>query len=119
FSRVTHVREAAGFLFEALAQKFFGQGCYLALIPMLLVTDKKPDSLPRWHSSHITRPNPTLEVLIHVQPSCTVEYLRMGPSLITPNVLYVPGLDNEEALNSFILLDDCLYIFRFTIAAYC
>jgi hypothetical protein len=44
------------------------------------------------------------------------EYAKDGPlSPITPNVIYVPELTNEVALDYFIVMNDLLYIFQFTI----
>jgi uncharacterized membrane protein len=45
------------------------------------------------------------------------EYAKDGPlSPITPNVIYVPELTNQVALDSFIVMNDLLYIFQFTIS---
>jgi hypothetical protein len=44
------------------------------------------------------------------------EYAKDRPlSPITPNVIYVPELTNQVALDSFIVMKDILYIFQFTI----
>jgi hypothetical protein len=129
FLCVPGTRQSAGFLFEAIAQQILQGGHALQLIPMVHLAEKKKKSksLPRWHSSHIALQNTSLETLrrnalrqklsINVQPSHTVEYPRTGPSSISSNVFYVPEIDNEAALDSFILLGKHLYIFQFTIAA--
>lgn len=45
-----------------------------------------------------------------------IEYAKDGPlSPITPNVIYVPESTNQVALDSFIIMNDLLYIFQFTI----
>ena len=129
FARVANTRQAAGFLFEALAQQVLEQGRDLELLPMVHL-DKEEEgstSLPQWHSSHSALPNTTLEDLrrktlkkrlhVRIQPSCTFEYPCTGPSSIKPNVSYVPEISNEAAMDSFIVLDSFLYIFQFTIAA--
>ena len=55
------------------------------------------------------------EFSVDIQPSKTLEYTNNGFESLEPNVFYVPESTNESALDSFILVDDILYIFQMTI----
>ncbi|KAF9518028.1 hypothetical protein BS47DRAFT_1380157 [Hydnum rufescens UP504] len=125
-SRVSESRPLAGVLFEAMAQSELLDGITLNLMPMV----KKPDSSPQgrhqpqWHSSHILIPD-TLDTLCEkapeiprtIEPDSWKEYSDNGLSSIEPNVMYVPQHSNEKAIDSFILVDDILHLFQFTIGS--
>ena len=119
--------------FEALAQQDLQEGTVLKLIPMVRLKPgqkNKSDSTDdekksQWYSSHLSLDNVSLEasrqevleqvLTINIHPSETLEFTKDGPSHIVPDVFYVPEVTNHEALDSFLLLNGCLYIFRFTI----
>ena len=81
---------------------------------------------PRWYSSHANLLNEKLEAprqqalekpeILNIPQSLHVEeYTDNGTSPILSNVIYVPELTNQEALDCFILMNDLLYIFQFSI----
>ena len=93
---------------------------------MVRLSKSHQGSLPQWHSSHLPFSNKSFhkfhkkalkkEININIPDPEMVEYGDKGPSSITANVLYLPKLTNQVALNSFILFKNFLYIFQFTIA---
>ena len=126
-SKVPASRATAGIFFEAAAQGCFQDGVTLEVLPMVRfpLNQRRKNNSP-WYSSHIFIHNPTLEaarqqVLQERQPLNIpqdlpiVEYTDDGPSSIIPNVIYVPGLANQVPLDSFIHINDLLYIFQFSI----
>ncbi|KAF8803644.1 hypothetical protein BYT27DRAFT_7214616 [Phlegmacium glaucopus] len=58
------------------------------------------------------------QLALNIHPICTEEYTDGGIGIrpIEPSVLYVPDLMNQVAIDSFILLDNILYLFQITIA---
>jgi hypothetical protein len=132
FAKVPGSRAIAGVFFEATAQRCLQEGVTLELIPMVkleVAPKQNSDSRdaevkPQWHSSHIRLDNVSLEasrlnaleqkLSIYFHPNQTLKFMNR-PLHIMPNVFYVPAVANHEALDSFLLLDGCLYIFQFTI----
>ena len=131
---VPGARATAGIVYEAQAQYLLQQGRHLDLIPMAKLENgqKKKTSgtgkwapRPQWHSSDIHLRDTSLEisrrqassqlVSVDIQPSETLEYMDDGLESLEPNVFYVPEKTNKSALDSFILIDDILYIFQMTI----
>ena len=120
FSKVPQTRKMAGSLFESIQQGMFQDGLTIDILPMVRLTQKKS-----WYSSHMSLSNTTLETrrrealqqlqTIEIRPSETEEFDTDIVS-IRQGVFYVPESDNEEVLDSFIVLDGILYIFQFTIA---
>jgi len=92
---------------------------------MVRLSESREGSLPQWHSAHITLVNKSLDKFreqalneqfeLNIPEPKMVEYGDDGPSSITANVLYLPKLTNQVALDSFILFKNILYIFQFTI----
>ena len=125
FSKVPDSRATAGIFFEAAGQRCLQHGVTLYLVPMVRLPPRKRDS--QWHTSHVILRNATLErsrqqaleqgqSLVIPKDLQIQEYAKDGPlSPITPNVIYVPELTNQVALDHFIFMNDLLYIFRFTI----
>jgi hypothetical protein len=128
-SKVPGSRAMAGIFFEAAAQGCFRDGVTLELLPMVRSSQGKNN--PRWYSSHVFLHNETLEVarqqallqerqsLIIPRDLPIVEYTDDGPSSIISDVIYVPELTNQVALDSFIQTkvgtEDLLYIFQFSV----
>jgi len=91
---------------------------------MVRLSESREGSLPQWHSAHLRFADKTLrefrrralkkEIPINIPDPKMVEYGEKGPSSITANVLYLPKLTNQVALDSFILFENSLYIFQFT-----
>ena len=125
-SRDPDLRAAAGIFFEAAGQGCLQDGVTLKLLPMVQLSPSQPKTNPQWYTSHVALPNKTLEAtrqqvliqrkLLDIPPGLPVEeYTGNGPSSIIRDVLYVPGLTNQAVLDSFILMNDLLYIFQFSI----
>jgi hypothetical protein len=124
FYKVPDSRATAGMFFEAAGQRRLQDGVTLELLPMLQLTGSQLN--PQWYSSHITLGNKTLEAtrkqalqrrqLLDIPPGLPVEeYTGNGPSSMIRDVIYVPGLTNQVALDSFIFMNDFLYIFQFSV----
>ena len=87
---------------------------------------QRKSPLPQWYSSHITLENPELEELRQQlqKPALTVtipkptvcEYSASTLGRVEPNIFYLPSMDNQKAVDSFILRDGKVYIFQFTVA---
>ncbi|KAK2464475.1 hypothetical protein APHAL10511_003454 [Amanita phalloides] len=119
-------RATAYIFFEAAAQRCFQDGVTLELLPMVrLPSSQRRGGNPQWYSSHIFLHNATLEAarqqalgkrqsLNIPQHLPIVEYTDDGPSSIISNVIYLPELTNQVALDAFILMNNLLYIFQFS-----
>ena len=125
FANVPEGRRMAGVFFEALAQRALQVGITLELVPMVKL-DRAPRGLPQWHSSHEFLANLQLEQRrqdaligrfnIDIKPIRTEEFSNKKPLSLARDVMYVPEAKNQEALDSFIWLDEGLFILQFTIA---
>ena len=125
FARVPESRVVAGIFFESMAQRDLQEGIVLSLFPMVKLDKAQTGAMPQWYSSHIPLGNPILEgyrqqalknaITVEIKPSQTEEFPDGGPSSIDQTVFYVPEATNHETLDSFIWLDDTLYIFQFTV----
>jgi len=126
FSRTPESRALAGIFFEAAGQECLRDGMTIEFVRMVRRTSSPRGTNSRWHSSHVSV-NDTLEpyrqLALRKRQSLTIpkdlnveEYTNPGPSSITSNVMYVPELPNQEALDSFIVINGILYVFQFTIA---
>ena len=127
FSKVPESRTVGGIFLEAAAQRCFQRGMNVEFIPMVRPASSTSGK-PRWHSSHVVFPNDAelehsrqqalqnQQLLIIPEGLDIVEYTKNGPSSpIISNVIYVPESTNQVALNSFIIMNNLLYIFQFTI----
>jgi hypothetical protein len=125
FSKVLDSRATAGIFFEAAGQRRIQDGATLEFVPMVRLTSSRSGTNPRWYSSHILLRNASLEASRQqalqgrqflLIPQCSpIEYTDDGPSSITPNVIYVPELTNQVALDSFIVVSGLLFMLQFTI----
>jgi hypothetical protein len=125
FSKVPDSRAMAGIFFEAAGQRCLQHGVTLHLVPMVRLPPHRKNH--QWHTSCVFLHNTTLErshqQALEQGQSLTIpkdlqiqEYAKDGPlSPITPNVIYVPELANQVALDSFIIMNNLLYIFQFMI----
>ena len=124
FSEVPESRVMAGIFFEAAGQQCLQGGMDLKLVRMVQLASSKP----QWHSSHVPFPNNAelerlrQDALQQQQPLIIPkdleirEYTKHGlTSPIESNVIYVPGSINQEAIDSFVVMNGLLYIFQFTI----
>lgn len=126
YSKVPQTRKMAGSLFESIQQGVFRDGLTIDILPMVRLTrNPNAKSRPCWYSSHTSLGNKTLEARrqealqqlqkIEIHPFETEEF-DTDIVFIREGVFYVPKSDNEEVLDSFIVIDGILYIFQFTIA---
>ena len=127
FAKVPESRATAGPLFEAIGQGCLQDGITLELLPMVrLPQSHRGGNNPRWYSSHMLLRNRTSEEArqlalqeqksLNISPGLHIEeYPDNGPSSITPGVIYLPQSSNQVALDYFILMNDLLYIFQFSI----
>jgi len=116
----------SGTLFEAIGQDVLPEGLNIILLPMVRLT-RKPNAKthPRWYSSHMSLSNKTLEAerqraqlqsqTIQMPPITTREFDTNEILSLSEDVFYVPISEIQEALDAFLLLDDILYIFQFTV----
>ena len=126
YARVPDSRATAGVVFEAIVQCHLQEEINLNLIPMVKLDKARKGALPQWYSSHVPLDNQALEASrqqvlqqglnIATKPARTEEFPDKQPPRIEPNVFYVPEAGNQEALDSFILINGLLLIFQFTIS---
>jgi len=115
----------AGVFFEALAQTALQEGITLELVPMVKLDEARKGE-PRWRSSHEFFTDSQLEERrlqaftrrsnINIQLIRTEEFPDNKSLTLVRDVMYVPEADNKVALDSFILLNDGLFIFQPTTA---
>ena len=82
---------------------------------------------PQWYSSHLHIHGEALEkscldaltqqLPVDIEPTKIIEYTDDGLESIEPNVLYIPQVTNQAAIDSFILVSDFFYLFQITIAS--
>jgi hypothetical protein len=127
FAKVPDSRATAGIFFEAAGQRCLQDGMTLELIPMVRLSTSRKGTRSRWYSCQVVLRNASLDASrkkalqkclhINVKPSQTLEYSDNGPSHLSSDILYIPELTNQVALDSFILLNGILHIFQFTIGS--
>ena len=118
--RVSESRPMAGFIFEVMVQLQFQDEIELDLVPMveLQPTDRRKTAL--WTSApSLIAPDlvATTNISIDFWPERTVQYEGSILSDFQPDVYYLPRSSKQVAFDSFILVDQILYIFQFSIAA--
>lgn len=124
FSKVPGSSEMAGIFFEAAGQRCLQGGVELEFVPMVQLASSLTGK-PQWNSSHVLFLNNAelersrQEALQQRQPLVIpkhLEYVKHEPSMpIKSNIIYVPEWTSQVALNSFIVMNNHLYIFQFTI----
>jgi hypothetical protein len=124
------MRGLSGNFFENLGHLYFQKRIYIAYAPMARLSRDYGTNKPQWHSSHpilnennseLTRLRQTAwkdRRLLNTRPADTYEYGDQEFREIDPmpNIYYIPKMANEEALDSFILHDNLLFIFQFTVS---
>jgi hypothetical protein len=127
----THPRlkQLAGHVFESMAQLQLQKEVALDLVPMT-----RQPALGRNKAKWIIAPKVTATaasssiasnvrdavntpILIKFTPEGTEVYTGPTPTNILPNIFYLPKSLNQPAFNFFILADEVLYIFQFSIAS--
>ena len=122
-------RPVAGAIYDAMVLSRLQGGMPLELIPMVKLdaSGKGKAQRPRWHSSHMCIHDEALEesrrhaltkrFLVEIQPTETFEYTDDKLEPIRPNVLYIPKVTNQTAIDSFILVDGFFFLFQISIAS--
>jgi len=113
-ARVQDSRIMTSIVFEPLAQLQLQEEVTLNLVPMVEVPAPQGGNA-KWEpqpSSRAGAPFP-----IQFKPADTVEYNKSELSGFQPGVFYVPMSLNQVAFDSFVLVDQVLYIFQFSISA--
>jgi len=117
---VEGTRRIAGLVFESLAQSILEKKIALELVPMVKRESGESGQgkkLPRWHSDHGDGANPLSGRLIDIKPVGTFVYPRSKLDEIEDMVYHVPEAQNQVPFDSFILADQKLYIFQFSIGS--
>jgi hypothetical protein len=121
------MRQLAGQVFESMAQLRLQKQVVLDLVPMT----RQPASgrsKAKWimtpratAASSLTAPNvhdaANTPISIKFTPEGVEVYTGPTPANILPNIFYLPKSLNQPAFDSFILADEVLYIFQFSIAS--
>jgi len=127
FSKSPETRRMCGTLFEAIGLCVVPEGLSITLLPMVRLPPK-PDTKtrPRWHTSHVSLTNETLEAArqqalhrsqtIQLPATITQEFKANDALSLLDGVFYVPVSEIQEALDAFIFLNGILYILQFTVA---
>ena len=108
------LRILAAIVFESLAQLQLQEEVTLNLVPMVKVSAPQSRGNAKWESQSRS---PVDAFWILFKPTDTVKYEESTLSGFQAGVFYVPMSSNESAFDSFILVDQVLYIFRFSIAS--
>jgi hypothetical protein len=133
FARTPDSRAVAGLFIESICQRRLQEGVTINIVPMVkLDKDRKGGKLekervPQWHSSHVhvfdsildaSRQRALLQSrYIDINPSQSFEF-QDALSSVSPRIFYVPVATNHEALDSFILLNEELFVFQFTVGTH-
>jgi RHS (Retrotransposon Hot Spot) family protein len=125
FSGVTTSRTIAGILFETMAQRKLQGGSALELIPMEIAEStssgqgRKRRKRPQWHSKHKSDSFSQSNILsMDFTPTRVVEYPGSKLDRIEPGIYYVPQSRTQVTFDSFVVKDDYLYLFQFSIASH-
>jgi hypothetical protein len=116
---VEGTRRIAGVLYEALAQSKLLTKIELNLVPMVtrkLARSGQVRGLPRWHSNHGDGGDPSSVRPLNIEP-VRKEVYTSRPVQIEDKVYYAPDIQNQVAFDAFIMADQKLYIFQFTIGS--
>ena len=108
FMTINVTREIAGILYESLGHLTLQEGHNLMFMPM---TKIKKQNLFHWQRSNMM--DNTFLVQFPCNPAVVYD---VGLKSVKPNCLHVPNARNQPSIDSFIILDDTLYLFRFTVA---
>lgn len=126
-SRLSFARTLVGRFFEEYCHANFGKdGIYLEYVEMVRRNAKKNTQCsPGYHSSHCKLSDNRLEELrqVAVCRSLTIKSVSIrtyndqkAKTKLKPGRYYIPAASNQVVMDSFILIDDTLYVFQFTIA---
>jgi hypothetical protein len=105
----------AGLVFKWMGHSRLRKRIKLDLFPMMKREPGGSDQ-PQWHSTHGDA-SKTPEFSIDMQPTRMITYPGSGLETIQTGAYYVLESENQVAFDSFIIVDDTLYIFRFSMAS--
>ncbi len=126
FSKSSQTKKMCSTLFEAIGLCIVLEGLDITLLPMVwLPQNPNAKSHPRWYTSHAFLTNETLEAqrqqalhlseAIQFPPATTQEFKANEILSLCKGVFFIPVLESQEALDTFLLLHGILYILQFTI----
>jgi hypothetical protein len=105
----------AGLVFKWMGYSRLRKWIKLDLFPMTKRELGGSDQ-PQWHSTHGDA-SKTPEFSIDMQPTRMIAYPGSSLETIQPGAYYVLESKNQVPFDSFIIVDDTLYIFRFSMAS--
>ncbi|KAH9043153.1 hypothetical protein EDB85DRAFT_1885551 [Lactarius pseudohatsudake] len=112
-------RYITGLVFRALGHSKLQSTTRLELVPMVKRGSGPSGGsgkLPRWHSDHGSGANPSSVRQIDFA-AVDLDLYSSRPCQIKDGVYYSPIARNQEAFDSFLMADQKLYIFQFTIGS--
>jgi hypothetical protein len=115
FTQVPNTRILAGFAYEMIGHHRFQSKVEFSLTPMAkeLPTQKKKNVV--WLSQFPRELVGT--IAFNFTPQTFMTYKWPGPKVVKPFIYYIPESSNQVAFDSFVLVDQVLYMFQFTIAS--
>ncbi len=125
YVRIPRLKGMSGYIFEGFCHRRFQNNIHIQYVQMVRLDRKTWKRQPRWNSSHVRLQDSELDahrqnarrnsVTLDVHPVGTQEYGDDLPTLEPKeDVYYVPKIENEIALDSFILHSNQLHVFQFT-----
>ena len=130
-------RVMSGVIFENICHQDFANRIHIKLFPMVRLTSKTSKNESYWFSSHELPSDDTNDSVKHkfrisdklsqktqdARNHCiilktnknNVNHYGNEKLALKPGTYYVPDKPNEVAFDSFLLFNDALYIFQFTV----
>ena len=118
--RFHDLRIISDIVFESLAQLQLQEEVALNLVPMVEVSAPRSSGNAKQKtqfSSPADVANPPVWIQFKLTDTVEFDVDSSNSTVFQAGVFYVPTSSNELAFDSFILIDQVLYIFQFTIAA--
>jgi hypothetical protein len=112
-------RQLASLVYEMIGHRIFRSKIDLTLVPMVMNRNPKR-KLTWWHSQFLGDLGPMDSkgvFSITFSPPDIARYNWPGPSVIKPLVYYIPEASNQTAFDSFVMDNEILFLFQFTIAS--
>ena len=109
------MRPIAGLVFKWMGHSWLQKCIKLDLFP-LMERKSSESSRPQLRSTH-GNTSKTPEFSIDIQPTRMIAYPGSSLGTIEPGAYYILESESQVAFDSFIVVDDTLYIFRFSVAS--
>jgi hypothetical protein len=117
FSQVSHTRRLAGLTYEMIGHSRFEESeVNLSLIPMALEDKRKTKKKNDAWLSQIPSHELDGTIVLNFAPQSAAMYKWPAPDAVTPVTYYMPKSTNQVAFDSFVVVDQVVYMFQFTIA---